>query len=341
MKISVLGTGRWASTLIKIAVDGGHQVKCWDKFPTDFMQNKKNRYVDLSCNENVDCCVDLKETLAYTDKYVIVSILSQEFNNLMTEISKIPEYEDKIYILAMKGVEASTGRTNSEIAMSHNVKNDHIAVFAGPGQPNSIVENKKINKMVVAAYNKKVAKEIANIIKTENFQLYPWPDVIGSELGGAFKNVYSAIGGMCEAAGHATLKGHIMSVSMYETQNYLKGMGCLSDTVTNLSLLADYNATLYDPVSHNLNYGIEIVRQKTISPNLDFVSVESKEAVTGLITRMENRNKQLSDYMKIKVPLLQTYKDIMDKKIAIEDIITEVNKSIDISLKDWAEKSFD
>ena len=99
MKISVLGTGRWASTLTKIVVDGGHQVKCWDKFPTDFMKTKKNIHVDLSGNENVSCCPDLKETLAYTDKYVIISILSQHFNSLMEEISKIPGYKDKIYIL--------------------------------------------------------------------------------------------------------------------------------------------------------------------------------------------------------------------------------------------------
>ena len=158
MKISVLGTGRWASTLIKIAVDGGHQVKCWDKFPTDFMQTKKNRYVDLSNNNNVSCCESLEETLAYTDNYVIISILSQHFNSLMQEISKVPGYKHKTFILAMKGVEAATGKTNSEIAMDYNVKSDNIAVTGGPGQPNSIVENKKINKMVVAAYNKRVAK---------------------------------------------------------------------------------------------------------------------------------------------------------------------------------------
>ena len=45
MKISVLGTGRWASTNIWIAVRGGHTVKCWDKFETEFMLTKKNRYV--------------------------------------------------------------------------------------------------------------------------------------------------------------------------------------------------------------------------------------------------------------------------------------------------------
>ena len=241
----------------------------------------------------------------------------------------------------MKGVEASTGKTNSEIEMGFGVNKENILVTAGPGQPNSIVENKKINKMLVAAYNKNLAKKVADIIKTENFQLYPWPDVLGSELCGAFKNVYSALGGMCEAAGHATLKGHIMSVSVFEVQNYLKGMGCNPETVSHLALLADYNATLYDPVSHNLNYGMEVVKQKTVNPQLDFVSVESKEAVTGLIRRLYQRNAQLSDYMQIKAPLLQTYKDIVDERIKIDDIIPKVDKAIDASLKEWADKSFD
>jgi len=340
MKISVLGTGRWASTNIWIAVRGGHTVKCWDKFETDFMRTKKNRYVDLSDSEDVVCCNSLKETLDYSD-IVIISILSQELNNLMQEISKIEGFKNKKYCLAMKGVEAQTGRTLSEIMMQYGVDKNNIAILAGPGQPDSIVENKKINKMVVSSYDYNLAKEISNIIKTENFKLYPWPDVQGCELCGAAKNLYSALGGMCEGADQSTLKGQIMSVSMYEMQKYLKGMQCNPETVIHLSLLADYNATLYDPVSHNLNYGIQVVKQNNVNPQLDFNSIEGKYAVAGLIKRMTLRNERLSDYMQIKAPLMQTFKDIVDEKIPTQDIIPEVNKAIDSSLKEWTEKSFD
>ena len=340
MKISVLGTGRWASTNIWIAVRGGHTVKCWDKFPTDFMKEKKNRYVDLSECEDVECCSNLEEVLNYGD-IVIISILSQEFNNLMQEISKIDEFENKKYCLAMKGVEACSGRTNSEIMMSYGVNKNNIAVLAGPGQPNSIVENKKINKMIVSAYDYNFALTVADIIKTENFKLYPWPDVLGCELCGAFKNVYSAEGGMCEGSNQSTLKGHIMSVSIYETQNYLKAMQCNPETAIHMALLADYNATLYDPVSHNLNYGIEVVKQNSVNPSLDFISIESKQAVTGLVKRMALRNEQLSDYMQIKTPLLQTYKDIIDEKIPTHEIISAVDAAIDLSFKEWTDKSFD
>ena len=168
MKISVIGTGRWASTLIWIIVRGGHTVKCWDKFPTEFMQSKKNRYVDLSDSKDVECTTDLAEALDYSD-IVVVSILSQELDNLMKEICLIPGFETKKYCLAMKGVEAETGRILSEILMQNGVHKNNIAILAGPGQPDSIVENKRINKMVVSSYSYQLAKEISEIIKTENF----------------------------------------------------------------------------------------------------------------------------------------------------------------------------
>ncbi len=340
MKISVLGTGRWASTNIWIAVRGGHEVMCWDKFDTDFMKTKKNRYVDLSNSDKVICNHNLEETLNYSD-IIIVSILSQELDNLMTEVKKVKGYETKKYCLAMKGVEATTGRTLSEILMSHGINKNNIAILAGPGQPDSIAENKKINKMVVSSYDFEFAKVVSEIIKTENFKLYPWPDVQGCELCAAAKNVYSALGGMCEGADQKTLKGHIMSVSLNEMRNYLKGMQCNPETAIHFALLADYNATLYDPVSHNLTYGKEVVKQQTANPTLDFNSVEGKHAVTGLIKRMTIKNATLSDAMQIKAPLLTCFKDIVDEKIEPKDIVKNINKVLDSSLNEWAEKSFD
>ncbi len=340
MKISVLGTGRWASTNIWILERGGHEVMAWDKFETDFMKEKKNRYVDLSQSQKIECSFDLNKVLNFGE-IVIISILSQQLDNLMQEVSKIKGFENKKYCLAMKGVEATSGRTLSEIMMSYGVNKNNIAILAGPGQPDSIAENVRLNKMVVSSYDYNFAKEVSKIIKTENFSLFPWPDVQGCELCAAAKNVYSALGGMCEGAGQSTLKGQIMSVSMHEMQNYLKGMNCNPETVIHLSLLADYNATLYDPVSHNLNYGIEVVKQNSINPVLDFNSVEGKYAVTGLFTRLRLKNEKASDFMQIHLPLMETFQAIVDGEISTADIIEKVDEAINHSLEEWTDKSFD
>lgn len=339
MKISVIGTGRWASTNIWIAVNGGHTVKCWDRFETDFMKTKKNRYVDLSNSKDVVCCKSLKETLNYGE-IVIISILSQELDNLMKDIEKIPGYEKKKYCIAMKGVEATTGRTLSEIMIAHGVDKNNIAVLAGPGQPESIVENKKYNKMLVAAYDSELARNICKIIRTDKFSLVCWPDVQGCEYCAAAKNVYSALGGMCEGEGQQTLKGAIMSVSIYEMQNYLEAMECNPETAIHLSLLADYNATLYDPVSHNLNYGIEVVKQKTANPVLNFNSVEGKYAVKGLLKRLIIRNAQLAEEKKVQAALLNVFNDIVDEKIPATEAVESINDSLENSLNSWANEEY-
>lgn len=339
MKISVLGTGRWASTNIWIAISGGHSVMAWDRFETDFMLNKKNRYVDLSNNQNVVCSHNLEQTLNYGE-IVIISILSQELDNLMKDVSKIPNFENKKYCLAMKGVEASTGRTLSEIMMSYGINKSNIAILAGPGQPESIAANTCINKMVVSSYDFNFAKQVQDIIKTDNFKLYPWPDVQGCELCAAAKNIYSALGGMCEGGNQATLKGPIMSVSVREMSNLLKRMDCNPETVIHLALLADYNATLFDPVSHNLNYGKAVIEQNTVNPKLDFNSVEGKYAVTGMIKRIEKKNATLSDAMQLEAPLLFAFKDIIDGKIKTENAVKYINEVLDNSLIAWTEENF-
>ena len=132
-----------------------------------------------------------------------------------------------------------------------------------------------------------------------------------------------------------------MSASLHEMENYLKGMNCNPETVMHLGLLADYNATLYDPVSHNLNYGIEVVKQKTPNPTLDFSSVEGRDAATGLLTRLRLRNAGVSDYMQIKAPLMETFKQVVDGEIATDEIIPSIDEAINKSLTDWADKSFD
>ena len=87
----------------------------------------------------------------------------------------------------------------------------------------------------------------------------------------------------------------------------------------------------------------KIVRKKLSckNPVLDFNSIEGKHAVTGLIKRMTIKNATLSDAMQIKAPLMSCFKDIVEEKIEPKNIVENINKVLDSSLNEWAEKSFD
>lgn len=331
MNITILGSGRWASTMAWLCAQKNHSVLVWErvfegKQESEFYRTKRNEYVDL-----IDADISFTHNLAKAldfGEYVIVSILSQNVNDLMQDIKRIPNYENRRYILAMKGVEQNTGRTLSEVLLDNGVKKQNICVIAGPGHPQSIIKGKNTH-MVVAGYDSNFTNEVVKSLSNNNYKLYPMHDVKGVEICGAAKNVYGGLGGICVGSQNDTLRGSLMCASLAEMEKYLEAMQCIPKTARCLPLLGDYDATMYDMNSHNLNYGIELVKQNTINPALPFVSIEGKQAVSGLIARMKRYNSQVSDTMQLRAYLLETYKDIIDGKIAPICAIDAIKKAID------------
>ena len=335
MNITVLGTGRWASNIAGLLLKNGHNVLSWEKvfdeFPeSEFFLTGKNNYIDLSQFKNngvLSFTHDLDEAIASGD-IVFVSILSQKVDELMTSISGVRDYQNKKYVIAMKGVEATTGRTLSEILMAHGVKKNNIAVLAGPGHVENIAKGMSTH-MVVAGYDYDFATRVKTILSNDTFRLFPNVDVKGVELCAAAKNVYGGLAGMCVGSNNDTLRGSLMCASLTEMERYLEAMQCVPTTARGLALLGDYDATLYDKNSHNLNYGIEVIRQNTANPKMPFVSIEGRDAASGLIKRMTNYNNEVSDKMQIEAPLIETYQDVVTAKISPEKAVESIQNAIE------------
>ncbi len=334
MKISILGTGRWASNLAGLCLKNGHEVLAFEKTfanvpESEFFKTGKNSYIDLSTyynNSQLSFTHNIDEAISFSD-YIIISILSQKLDEFMQDVRTVDGYNKKNYCLAMKGVEATTGRTLSEIMRDNGIWKNNIVALAGPGHVQSISAGRKTH-MVVAAYERKLAEAFKTILSNDSFKLFENPDVKGVEICGAAKNVYGAMAGICVGSENDTLRGSLMCASLAEMEVYLDAMQCLPKTARRLPLLGDYDATMYDNNSHNLNYGIELVRQNTINPKLSFVSVEGRDAVTGLIKRLNNYNNQVSDSMQLKAPLLSAYKDIVQGIVSPDQAVFHIEKAI-------------
>ncbi len=333
MKITLLGSGRWASNLAGLCLQNGHSVLIYEKLfnsqaESEFYLTGKNAYLDLSSykknnrlffTHDIDCAIEYSE-------YIIISILSQKLNEFMQEVKTAKDYQKKHYCLAMKGVEENTGRTLSEILTDNGIDKNNIVALAGPGHVQSINAGKKTH-MVIAGYNAPLAYCFKDVLCNESFRLFFNEDLKGVELCGAAKNVYGAMAGICVGAENATLRGSLMCASLAEMERYLEAMQCNLKTARRLPLLGDYDATMYDLNSHNLNYGIEIVKQNTITPNLAFVSIEGKQSVSGLLKR-KSVYSQHDKSNPVPTPLLSAYEDIVKGEIAPEYALNHIEQAI-------------
>ena len=326
MKVSVLGAGRWASCLALCLDRKNYDILMWEIVRDDGTENElflygKNKFVTLS--ERVQYTHDLEKAVNYGEM-IVISILSQQVDNFMQSIKKISGYENKKYVLAMKGIEASTCRRLSEILIDNGVKKDNIAVFVGPGHVQSIAVGQPTN-MIVSAYNKQYAYEI--ISKFENkghLDLSYSDDIIGTEIGAASKNVIGLAAGILQGSGLEQKKGPLMPAALLEIGKFIKAMGGQESTAQSLSFLGDFQATLFDNNSKNLTYGKTIIEMgaidnDAISKLFDVRSVEGIMTAKALLKKRDEFNRKASEGVIIKMPITQAVDDIVSGKVSLSE----------------------
>ena len=134
MKFSVLGAGRWGSFIAWYLDKIGNDVTLWGRPDgtkiSQLLRTRQNDYVTLP--DSITLSTDLESSIKNSD-YIIISISSQGLRNLAKEIIQIDGYENKKFVLCMKGVEKSTGARLSTILIDSGVPKDNIAAWVGPG----------------------------------------------------------------------------------------------------------------------------------------------------------------------------------------------------------------
>lgn len=319
MKISILGTGRWASCIAYCMEQNNYDILMWershdDREESNLFKTHANQYVRLS--NKVSFTHSLEDALNFGD-IVIISILSQKLDNLMQSVKKVKGYEDKKYCICMKGIEAATGRRLSEILMDNGVKKHNIAVWVGPGHVQSITAGKPTN-MVVSAYERAYSKELVKIFEKKNFMdIYSSKDIIGTEYAAAAKNVYGIAAGVLEGSGFEQKKGPLMVAAVKEMSKFIDAVGGDKETAEGLALLGDFQATLFDQNSKNLTYGKLIVRAASLDRNKiqPFVDIESVEGIMtskALLKRLGAYNKIANDDSQVQMPITEAVNKIVN-----------------------------
>lgn len=260
MNVSVLGCGRWGSCIAWYLDKIGHNVlSCGLADAPEFIQLKtthKNDY--LFFPDSIEVSSDLKKAVDRAE-VIVISISSQYLRSYFEEISK-NNLDNKIIVLCMKGVEASTGKRLSEVVGDFVDENKTpVAVWVGPGHPQDYVKGIP-NCMVIDSKNQAVKEKLVGEFTSELIRFYLGTDLIGSEIGAAAKNVIGIAAGMLDGLNYTSLKGALMARGTREISRLIKALGGNEMSAYGLCHLGDYEATLFSQWSHNRKYGEQLVK---------------------------------------------------------------------------------
>ena len=260
MNVSVLGCGHWGSCIAWYLDKIGHNVmSCGLADAPEFIQLEKTHKNDyLVFPQSIEVSSDLQKAVDRAE-VIVISISSQYLRSYFSEIAQY-NLDNKIIVLCMKGVEATTGKRLSEVVSDFVDENKTpIAVWVGPGHPQDYVRGIP-NCMVIDSNNHAVKEKLVSEFTSELIRFYLGTDLIGSEIGAAAKNVIGIAAGMLDGLNYTSLKGALMARGTREISRLIKALGGNEMSAYGLCHLGDYEATLFSPWSHNRKYGEDLVK---------------------------------------------------------------------------------
>jgi glycerol-3-phosphate dehydrogenase (NAD(P)+) len=258
-QVSVLGAGSWGTAFSVVLADAGNDVTLWARreevCETINHRRENTDYLPgVELPPTVTATHDTEKALAAAE-VVVFAVPSQTFRaNLEQWAPHIPG--SSVMVSLMKGVELGTLRRMSEVVSEvTGAGSDRVAVVSGPNLSHEIAQREPAAS-VVACTDEDVAKQVQHLVHGPVFRPYTSLDVVGCELGGAYKNVVALSVGMAVGLGFGdNTTASLITRGLAETARLAMAMDANPLTLMGLAGLGDLVATCSSPLSRNRSFG--------------------------------------------------------------------------------------
>jgi glycerol-3-phosphate dehydrogenase (NAD(P)+) len=268
VKAAVLGSGNWGTTFAKVLVDAGTETVLWARRPElaeaiNARHENPDYLAGLALPTGLVATADPAEALAGAD-LVAIAIPSQTLRQNLAGWSALLPREATLVSL-MKGIELGTVKRMSEVISEvAGAPPERVAVVSGPNLAREIAQEQP-TATVVACLDADRAEMLQDACAAPYFRPYTNTDVIGTELGGAVKNVIALACGMAAGMGFGdNTIASLITRGLAETSRLGMALGADPLTFAGLAGLGDLVATCASPLSRNRSFGERLGRGESL-----------------------------------------------------------------------------
>lgn len=280
--VAVMGAGAWGTTLAKVLVEAGTQVRLWAR--EDAVAEEINA---TRCNSGYLPQVRLPDGVSATSDAAaaldgaataLLGVPAQALRaNLQRWASLLAP--DVTLVSLAKGIELGTLMRMSQVITSvTGLAAEQVAVLSGPNLASEISVG-QLAATVIACPDSARAVTVQRMLATGYFRPYTNTDVIGTEIGGACKNVIALACGMAAGAGLGeNTAAAIITRGLAEITRLAVALGAKGETLAGLAGVGDLVATCTSPHSRNRSFGERLGRGASVAQTL----AESGTLVEGV-----------------------------------------------------------
>jgi len=255
-----------------VMADAGSEVTIWSrdaKIAGEINTSHTNRvyHPGLVLPTSVRATTDAADALTGAD-IVVIALPAQVLRaNLAEWKHLIPDAA--ILVSLIKGIELGTMHRMSEVICEETgAIPGRIVVVSGPNLAREIAQRQP-SATTVACADERSAQLLQDACTTDYFRPYWTTDVIGTEVGGAVKNVIAVANGMAAGMGLGeNSQASLMTRGLAEIARLGVALGADPLTFQGLAGVGDLVATCQSPLSRNRTFGENLGRGLSVAETI-------------------------------------------------------------------------
>ena len=313
--IGVVGGGAWGTALAATARRAGRDVTLWareEEVVASINQTGRNSlFLPDIALEGVRATGDLAEMGAQD---ALLLVVPSQFLAAVCRQLKPHLAAHTPVVLCAKGVELSTGRLMSEL-VEQELPGSPLAVLSGPTFAIEVARGLP-TAITLASSDTAQAQALASALGGPMFRPYVTDDVIGTEMGGAVKNVLAIACGVVEGRGLGqNARAALITRGLAEMVRLAVAKGARQTTCMGLSGLGDLMLTASSTQSRNYSLGVALGQGRALADILAerrtvAEGVDSARSVTAL-----------AETLGIEMPICRAVAGLVTGAATIDDII--------------------
>lgn len=312
-RISIIGAGNMGTAMALVLADNGYNVKCWDineKVVNSINKNHENKIYlpGVKLPKSIVATNNIKKAV-YFSNVLILSIPSQYLRSTLRMIPK-EDLDYEILVNCAKGIDLKTGQFMSQIVEEELGPQAHevIADLSGPSIANEL-SKKHLTAVIVASKNEQVLGYLQKIFNNDYFKVQTSTDVVGTELGGVMKNIYSIAVGMADTLLNSmNTRALLLTQALAEMTALGLKMGATKEVFYSLSGIGDLIATCLSQESRNHRLGELLAKGKSVEEAQKKIKqVAEGYFATKAIIKLAKKHK-------VKLPLAENMYQILYNK---------------------------
>jgi glycerol-3-phosphate dehydrogenase (NAD(P)+) len=299
--VAVIGAGSFGTTLATLLAERGRNVSLWMRRKEQAREinrdHRNSQYLpEFKLPARVRATTDLER--AASAPVVIVAVPSRAFRDVANTLGDYVK-GDQVVVHATKGLECDTFKRMSEI-LKEETCSLKTGVISGPNLAVEVMRGNPAGA-VIASHFQEVIDDVQALFTGSRMRMYGGKDVIGTELGGAFKNIVALATGLGDGMGFGdNTKALVMTRGLNEMVRFSMAQGANILTFGGLAGIGDMMATCASPLSRNYRVGFALARGR----KLEKIIEELGQVAEGVPTTAAVRSQAIEMGIEEDLPIV-------------------------------------